>query len=75
MVIDTFVLSNAKILVGDGTVIDNGSILIEGGKITAIQAGKIPAPNNSATLDLGGRIRFARFGSSAGTRSLPRARC
>lgn len=55
-VMDKVVLSNAKILVGDGSVIDNGSVLIEAGKITRIQAGTISGVANSTSFDLGGKL-------------------
>lgn len=56
VVIDKLILSNAKIEVGDGTVIDGGSILIEDGKITRVQATKITGVTNSATIDLQGKL-------------------
>jgi imidazolonepropionase-like amidohydrolase len=56
LVIDKLILANAKIEVGDGTVIDGGSILIEDGKITRVQAGTITGIDKSATLDLQGKL-------------------
>lgn len=49
------ILSNAKIAVGDGTVIDGGSILIQDGKIARIDAATITGVD-ATTIDLGGKL-------------------
>jgi imidazolonepropionase-like amidohydrolase len=54
--IDTFVFTNAEIHVGDGTVIEGGSILVEDGKITRVEASAITGVENSASFDLGGKV-------------------
>jgi imidazolonepropionase-like amidohydrolase len=53
---DKLILSNAKIAVGDGTVIDGGSILIEDGKITRVEAAAITGIADAVTLDLQGKL-------------------
>lgn len=50
------ILSNATILTGDGQRLDGGSILIEGGKITRVQASAITNVANAVTVDLGGKL-------------------
>jgi imidazolonepropionase-like amidohydrolase/ABC-type multidrug transport system permease subunit len=41
---DTFLIRGARIFVGDGTVIENGSVLVRGGKIAEIYEGAGPDP-------------------------------
>lgn len=55
-VADKLILSNARIEVGDGTVIDGGSILIEDGKITRVEATTITNVAGAATIDLHGKL-------------------
>ncbi|KIG18049.1 hypothetical protein DB30_01936 [Enhygromyxa salina] len=55
-VFDKLILSNAKIEVGDGTVIEGGSILIEDGKIVRVEATTITNVAKSVTLDLQGKL-------------------
>ncbi len=38
----TFLFRGARIIVGDGTVIENGGVLVKGGKIAEIYSGNIP---------------------------------
>ena len=44
---DTFLIKNAKVFVGDGLVIENGSVLVRGGKIEGVYDGAGP---DAATL-------------------------
>ena len=46
-------LINARIIVGNGDVIDNGSIVVRGGKIAAVSAGK-PAQTAGRVIDARG---------------------
>ena len=41
---DTFLIRGARIFVGDGKVIENGSVLVRGGKIAEIYEGEGPDP-------------------------------
>jgi imidazolonepropionase-like amidohydrolase len=54
--VDRVVFTNAKIHVGDGTVIDGGSILIEGDKITRIERTAITGVAGALTVDLAGKV-------------------
>ena len=38
----TFLFRGARIIVGDGTVIENGGVLVKGGKIAEVYSGEIP---------------------------------
>lgn len=40
----TSLIRNARIFVGDGTVIENGAVLVKAGKIAAVYEGNIPDP-------------------------------
>ncbi|NVB37583.1 amidohydrolase family protein [Pseudenhygromyxa sp. WMMC2535] len=53
-VADKLLLTHARIFVGDGSVIEDGAILIEGGKITKVGAGVSAA--GVTTMDLGGKL-------------------
>lgn len=50
------IFTNAKIHVGDGTVIDGGSILIENGKITKIERTPITGVEGALSVDLAGKL-------------------
>jgi imidazolonepropionase-like amidohydrolase len=50
------IFTNAKIHVGDGTVIDGGSILIEAGKITRIERTAITGVAGALSVDLAGKL-------------------
>ena len=52
---DKLVLTNATIHVGDGSVIEGGSILIEDGKIARIESKAITGVEGATSLDLGGK--------------------
>jgi len=39
---DTYLIRNARIFIGDGKVIENGSVLVRGGKIAAVYQGEGP---------------------------------
>jgi imidazolonepropionase-like amidohydrolase len=53
---DRVIFTNAKIHVGDGTVIDGGSILIEGGKIARIERTPITGVDGALIVDLAGKL-------------------
>ncbi len=53
-------ITNARIFVGNGQVIDNGSIVIEGGKITSVAAGK-PARTVGRVIDAHGQSAMPGF--------------
>lgn len=55
----TFVLTNAKIVRGDGSVLEKGSILVTDGKISAVGA-NIDAKGATA-VDLSGRVVYPGF--------------
>jgi imidazolonepropionase-like amidohydrolase len=54
------VLTNARIIVEPGRVIENGSIEVNDGRIIAVQEGK-PSHAGIAVRDLGGKTVFAGF--------------
>ena len=56
LVIGKLILTNATIHVGDGTIIEGGSLLIEDGKIARVERGPITGVDMSATLDLEGKV-------------------
>jgi len=41
-------ITNARIIVGSGQVIDSGTIIVKGGKIVSVTAGPAPGPRSSA---------------------------
>lgn len=53
-------ITNAHIVVGNGSVIDNGSIVIRGGKIASVAAGK-PAQTAGRVIDARGRSAMPGF--------------
>lgn len=53
---DRIIFTNAKIHVGDGTMIDGGSILIEGGKITRVERTAITNVDGALSVDLAGKL-------------------
>jgi imidazolonepropionase-like amidohydrolase/ABC-type multidrug transport system permease subunit len=54
---DTFLIRGARIFVGDGKVIENGSVLVRGGKIAQIFEGAGPDPKtlNAETVEAAGK--------------------
>ena len=49
------VYEGARLIVGDGSVIENGSLVVENGQITAVgAAGQVSAPAGAETMDLSG---------------------
>ena len=55
------VITNARIIVGNGQVIDRGSIVVRGGKITSVAAGTAAAPAGARTIDAKGMSAMAGF--------------
>ena len=53
-------ITNAHIVVGDGTVIDRGSIVVRGGKIVSVAAGAPSAPSGQ-TIDARGMSAMPGF--------------
>ena len=43
---DTYLIRGARIFIGDGKVIENGSVLVRGGKIAAVYEGEGPDPDS-----------------------------
>jgi imidazolonepropionase-like amidohydrolase/ABC-type multidrug transport system permease subunit len=54
---DTFLIRGARIFVGDGRVIENGSVLVRGGKIAEVYDGAGPDPKtlNAETVEAAGK--------------------
>jgi len=54
---DTFLIRNARIFIGDGKVIENGSVLVRGGKIAEVYVGDGPDPKtlNAETVEAAGK--------------------
>ena len=54
---ETFLLRGARIVVGDGTVIENGAVLVRGGKIAAVYEGGGPEPKavNAEVVEAAGK--------------------
>lgn len=54
---DTFLIRGARIFVGDGKVIENGSVLVRGGKIAEVFDGAGPDPKtlNAETVEAAGK--------------------
>jgi imidazolonepropionase-like amidohydrolase/ABC-type multidrug transport system permease subunit len=54
---DTFLIRGARIIVGDGKVIENGSVLVRGGKIAEIYQGEGPDPKTlkAETVEAAGK--------------------
>jgi imidazolonepropionase-like amidohydrolase len=55
------VISNTRIVVGTGQVIERGSIVIRNGRIVSAGAGAAAAPAGARTIDAGGRTAIAGF--------------
>jgi imidazolonepropionase-like amidohydrolase/ABC-type multidrug transport system permease subunit len=53
----TVLIRNARIFVGDGHVIENGGVLVKGGKIAAVYDGNIPDPKdvNAEPIEAAGK--------------------
>ncbi len=52
---EAVLISNARLVVGDGSVIENGSLLLEGGVISAVGEGLIDAPGGVRAIDGSGK--------------------
>jgi imidazolonepropionase-like amidohydrolase/ABC-type multidrug transport system permease subunit len=54
---DTFLIRNARIFIGDGKVIENGSVLVRTGKIAAVYDGEAPSAKtlNAETVEAAGK--------------------
>ena len=55
------VITNARIIVGNGTVIDQGSIVVRDGRIVSVAAGGANAPAGAQTIDGRGMSAVAGF--------------
>ncbi|MDB5461540.1 MAG: hypothetical protein JWO72_3281, partial [Caulobacteraceae bacterium] len=44
------VIANARIVVGDGQVIEKGAVVVKDGRIASVVAGRAPAPAKGAKL-------------------------
>jgi len=53
-------ITNAHIVVGNGTVIERGSIVVRGGRIVSVAAGA-PASTSGQVIDAGGMSAMAGF--------------
>ncbi len=55
--LETSLIRNARIVIGNGQVIENGAILVRGGKIAEIYDGNIPDPKsvNAHVIDAAGK--------------------
>ena len=50
------VFEGARLIIGDGRVIDNGAIIVENGRITRVgRTGDVPRPAGAARVDLAGK--------------------
>lgn len=54
-------LTNSKIFIGDGNVINNGCVLIDGQRIIKVIDGKAPDAKNARKIDLSGNFLFPGF--------------
>ena len=52
---ESVLISNARLVIGDGSVIESGSLLIEDGAISAVGDGAIDAPNSVRVIDGSGK--------------------
>ncbi len=54
---DTFLIRGARIFIGDGKVIENGSVLVRGGKISEVYEGEGPDPKTlkAETVEAAGK--------------------
>ena len=52
---DTVLISSARLVIGDGSVIENGSLLISQGAISALEEGVIEAPEGARLIDGSGK--------------------
>jgi len=54
---DTFLIRGARIVIGDGKVIENGSVLVRGGKIAQVYEGEGPDPKTlkAETVEAAGK--------------------
>ena len=58
------VIANARVIVGNGTVIDQGTIVVRGGRIASVSAGQAPATGQNPgaqTIDARGATAMAGF--------------
>jgi imidazolonepropionase-like amidohydrolase len=55
------VITNARIVVGNGTVIDQGTIVVRGGRIASVATGRTAAPAGVQTIDAHGMSAVAGF--------------
>ena len=62
-------LTGARIEVGDGNAIEGGSIVIDGGRITAVGA-RVPKPADAETIDVSGKVVTPGFVAVSSTLGL-----
>ena len=65
----SYALTNARIVVGPGQVIDRGTVVIEGGRIAQVGP-DVSAPPDVVTLDLSGRTVYPGMVDAASTLGL-----
>jgi imidazolonepropionase-like amidohydrolase len=58
----SLVISNARIIVGPGQVIERGAVVVNGGRIASVSAGTAPAaPNGAKVIDASGMTVMAGY--------------
>src|SRR6185503_16482547 len=55
------VVSNARILVGDGNALERGTVVVRAGRIASVGANATGAPANAVRIDAGGRTVMPGF--------------
>jgi len=55
------VISNARIIVGDGSVIEKGNVVVQDGKIVSVGPGAAAAPRNAVRIDGTGKTVVAGY--------------
>ncbi len=48
---EAVLISNARLVIGDGSVIENGSLVVRGGEIAAVSSGAIPVRDVARVID------------------------
>jgi len=68
--IQTYALTNARIVVAPGNVIESGTVVLRDGRIVAVGA-NVDAPADAVTLDLAGSTVYPGLIDAAATTGLP----